>query len=150
VFGQLLENPTAKHPRELQDDSARRFPGQVDSSNLKLLKPWPLMTGDAVVLIGVASYSLLDLELLDRVNQSFSRWRDRFTIYTFDIATYNNFDDLKSFLFSGPFWLSCPDPRQWPPVQQTPIALVLKAHKAIEFTQGVGLCQRLLEDMGVL
>jgi len=150
VFRELLDNPSAKHPRELQEDSVKKFPNEVASSNLKLLQPGSVVTDEAVILIGVASYSVFDLQLLDKVDQSAPLWSHRFKIYVFDIATFNTFDDLRSCLFGARFWLTWPDHKHWPPIQQTPIVLVLKAHDAFEFRQGVGPCQRLLADLGVL
>ncbi len=150
MFRELLDNPSARHPRELQADSAKNFPNKVASSKLKLLQPGRPITEDAVILIGVASYSVLDLELLDRLDQSALRWSDQFSIYVFDIANLKSIEDLHFYLFSVPFWFTWPEYRQWLPVQQTPIVLVLKAHEAIEFRQGVGPCQRLLEDLNVL
>ncbi len=150
VFRELLDNPSAKHPRELQEDSVTKFPNEVASSNLKLLQPGSVVTDDAVILIGVASYSVFDLQLLDKVDQSAHLWSHRFKIYVFDIATFDTVDDLQSCLFGARFWLTCPDHRNWPPIRQTPIVLVLKAHDAIEFRQGVEPCQRLLAELGVL
>ncbi len=78
MFRELLDNPSARHPRELQADSAKNFPNKVASSKLKLLQPGRPITEDAVILIGVGSYSVLDLELLDRLDQSALRWSDQF------------------------------------------------------------------------
>jgi hypothetical protein len=150
VFRELLDNPSARHPRKLQADSAKNFPTKVASSKLKLLQLGHPIPEDAVILIGVASYSVLDLELLDSLDQSTLRWSDQFSIYVFDIANLKSIEDLQLYLFIVPFWFTRPEYRQWLPVKQTPIILVLKAHEAIEFTQGVGPCQRLLEDLNVL
>jgi hypothetical protein len=150
VFRDLLDNPSARHPRELQDDSAKKFPSTVAGSNLKLLHPGHAITDDAVILIGVASYSVLDLELLDRVDQGVSRRSPRFKIYVFDMAAFSTFEDLEVGLHSAGLSFIWPHHKQWPPVRQTPIVLVSMAHQAIEFRQGVGPCQRLLEDLGVL
>jgi hypothetical protein len=150
VFRELLDNPSARHPRELQADSATKFPEMVASSKLKLLKPLSPITEDAVLLIGVASYSVLDLELLDRLAQNAHQWSDQFSIYVTDLATVHSIEDLQLYFFTPPFWFSRPECSEWPPVKQTPIVVVLKADAVVEFRQGVGPCQRLLEDLNVL
>jgi hypothetical protein len=143
-------NPLAKHPRDLQDDSQKDFPNKVAGSNLKLFEPGRPIVDDAAILIGVASYSGLDLELLDKVDQSVPQWSDRFKIYVFDIASFNSLEDLQACLFGDRFWHLSPEPKRWPPVRQTPIVLVSMAHQAIEFRQGVGPCEQLLADLNVL
>jgi hypothetical protein len=122
----------------------------VASSTLKLLQPGRPISEDGVILIGVASYAVLDLELLDRLDQSTLRWSGQFSIYVFDIANLRSIDDLQFYLMSVPSWFSPPGFKQWLEIKQRPIVLVSKAHEAIEFRQGVGPCQRLLEDLNVL
>jgi hypothetical protein len=150
MFRELLDNPSARHPRELQSDSAKHFPYKVSSSKLELLQPSRLITDDAVILIGVASYSALDLELLDILDQSAPLWSNRFRIYVFDITACTSFADLEARLFGPPNSFARPIHRQSLTINQTPIALAVKANETIEFRQGVGPCRRLLEDLNVI
>jgi hypothetical protein len=100
----------------------------VASSTLKLLQPGRPISEDGVILIGVASYAVLDLELLDRLDQSTLRWSGQFSIYVFDIANLRSIEALQFYLLSVPLWSSPPGYKQWLGVKQTPIVLVLKAH----------------------
>jgi len=151
VFRELLDNPSARHPRELQSDSAKVFSDAVASSKLRMIsQPCPIRD-DAFIVIGVASYSILDLDLLDGLNRSFDLWHADYNVYVFDVLRCKSRLELDHFLRDiAPGWFSDHAAPELVSLQQTPIVLIFKRDHAVTVSQGVGPTRRMLEDLHLL
>ena len=101
MFRELLNNPKCIEPGQLQKDARARFPILVQTSHLReRLKDKPLSnasTGQKVIL-GVATYSRDELELLDNLEQSHLDWESSTEISVFDITECKNSCDLRKYL----------------------------------------------------
>lgn len=100
TFSELLNSSSDPAPGQQQQRAAEQFPSLVQSSHMKLWQPGrdlPL-NGAEVVWIGVASYSVLDLELLDAIEAKLTREGQNETIYLFDLSAFPDFKDFEKVL----------------------------------------------------
>jgi hypothetical protein len=87
MFRELLENPNRIEPGPLQAAARKRFPGVVRRSHLDYfcMSQHPPYSGK-YILIGVASYSPDELQLLDAVDAAYPAWRGTAKVAVFDLT----------------------------------------------------------------
>lgn len=101
MFAQLLDNPGGRHSGTVQSEAAARFPEVVAGSPLRLRNPQDAMAVANVIILGVASYSRDELKLLDQLVANADRWKDRLTIYVFDVTARRSLKDFDQCLRNG-------------------------------------------------
>jgi hypothetical protein len=152
MFTELLNNPQGRvRPPELQATAARDFSSLVNKSNLKLASENFPIGDESFALIGVASYSPLELEMLDEVDSRFDQWKSSGCVYVFDIASFKRHADLQEFLatacLDSDYGAACSLPQQF---EQTPILVLVKSRKLIAFQQGLECTRNVLKTWGAL
>jgi len=91
MFHELLDNPNKIEPGKLQADARKDFPGAVRGSHLKLFRKGHCLPHPGkYVLIGVATYSPEELELLDQVNAAHTDWPSSGTVAVFNLLECQN------------------------------------------------------------
>lgn len=66
-FAALLDNPSGRLPADVQAEAEREFTHRIRSSQFRLRDPAEPVPNGTYVVIGVATYSPLELGLLDEV-----------------------------------------------------------------------------------
>jgi len=97
-FAGLLSPSGDLAPGELQQLAFEQFPTLVESSHMKMWlrgEDLPKSSTVDVLLIGIASYSLFDLELLDALKDQVPRTHCE--IYIFDVAAIVDSKDFEEF-----------------------------------------------------
>jgi len=146
MFAKLLENPRGQVlPPTLQSEAAKNFANLVAKSHLKLRKPCATIREDSFVIIGAASYSPLELELLDEINDRFDQWKFRGNVYVFDIATCQGLQDLDAYFRHFPSMPILPRP-----IEQTPILAIFQSGQVVDFQQGLENTRNSLTAWGAL
>ena len=89
-------------PGEEQREAQRRFPGLVETSRLHLWKP-----GDSIqkrgkrLLIGAATYSLIEMYILDALNELLER-EPSLKIDVFDLSACGSREEIASYIPNAP------------------------------------------------
>jgi len=99
-FRELLEPIDGFSPGKLQEQASKRFPNVVESSHMEIWRPndSQFEPHDQDVLIGVATYSLEDLKLLDEIEQRLSVHSAPERISVFDISAFTEMEDFERLL----------------------------------------------------
>lgn len=98
-FAELLKSDLHLSPSQQQQLASELFPSVVENSHMQLWRPGEgLPSGGTEIWIGVASYSIPDLEMLDDIEAKLSRQNaEDETIHLFDVSAFpefRNFEDL--------------------------------------------------------
>lgn len=99
-FRELLL-PTARlSPGQLQEQASKEFPNVVENSHMEIWEPSgsPFKPHDQNVLIGVAIYSLEDLQLLDEIEQRLRFHSVHEKISVFDVSAFSEMADFERYL----------------------------------------------------
>lgn len=99
-FRELLAPIDGFSPGQLQEQASKRFPNVVEYSHVEiwLLNDSPFEPHDQDVLIGVATYSLEDLKLLDEIAQRLRVHSAPERISVFDISAFTEMGDFERLL----------------------------------------------------
>ena len=99
-FSELLEPIAGFTPGQLQEQASKRFPNIVDESHMEIWRPndGPFEPHDQDVLIGVATYSIEDLKLLDEIEQRLRVHSAPERISVFDISAFTEMRDFERLL----------------------------------------------------
>jgi hypothetical protein len=96
----LLEANANLTPAQQQQRAAEQFSAVVAKSHMEMLPPEEVLPAQgAKILIGVASYSIPDLEMLDAIEARLSREPiDDETIHLFDVSALPDSRDFEKYL----------------------------------------------------
>jgi hypothetical protein len=99
-FRELLAPIAGFTPGELQEQASKRFPNVVDESHMEIWRPTdsPFEPHDQDVLIGVATYSLEDLKLLDEIEERLRNRSVLENISVFDVSAFSEMGDFERHL----------------------------------------------------
>jgi hypothetical protein len=100
LFSELLAPIAGFTPGQLQEQASKRFPNIVDESHMEFWRPndSPFEPHDQDVLIGVATYSLEDLKLLDEIEEQLRNCSVPENISVFDISAITEMGDFERHL----------------------------------------------------
>lgn len=99
TFRQLLNLNPRLPPGQQQQRAVEEFPSVVRQSHMELWQPGQdLINGDHGVWIAIATYSVLDLELLDALEAKLSCEEQKQSIYVFDVFAFPEFGDFEKYL----------------------------------------------------
>jgi hypothetical protein len=139
MFHELLENPTGREPGPLQANARQLFTSVLERSHLKPRLPGaPVPDEGEYVILGVASYSPDELQLLDEVEAVHHQWAASSKVAVFDLTTCKGMTDMKGYL---------------PPlsvVAQSPVVALWDRGKLIASTTGLHMTRELLRNRGLL
>lgn len=138
MFAELLSDQCNRSPAELQDDAASSFSAYVAKSNLRERRPSEPISKRKHVILGVASYSPQELELLDEIDANHARWKHAYTVYVFDVSGCQSMSDLERYL---------PGSQN---VDQTPIVGVWPGNGRARLSTGLRATHDLLESFNLL
>jgi hypothetical protein len=99
-FRELLVPIAGFSPGQLQAQASKLFPNVVEDSQMEIWRPddSPFEPHDQNVLIGVATYSLEDLKLLDEIEQRLRVRSVPEKISVFDISAFTEMGDFERHL----------------------------------------------------
>jgi hypothetical protein len=98
MFHELLDDPIPIEPGILQAQARREFESVVSRSHFrKRVANEPIPTGN-VLVFGAASYSRLELAMLDEIENAHQKWEDSWSIYVFDVAVCRSPAELQGYL----------------------------------------------------
>lgn len=139
MFHELLENANRIEPGPLQASARRQFPGLVRSSHFEKRTPGASIPATGrYVIIGIASYSREELQLLDEVNAAFHRWGPTATTAVFDLMECTDAREVRE----------CAPP--FVHVSQTPLVAVWDDGMLVEAQAGLCKAREALKNAGVL
>lgn len=99
TFADLLTAQAPFDPADLQFRAQQSFPSRVSQSHLSMRMPCTSIPNTGVVVvIGVASYSPMELHLLDEVNLAFTKWPNEVQIAVFDVLECQTMADFEKYL----------------------------------------------------
>lgn len=103
MFHELLANPKHIEPGILQSDARKAFPGVVAASHLQVRKRAVNVPASGIfAIIGVATYSPKDLQLLDDVETGHPHWENRLRVAVFDVADCKDAAEVGQLLWEVP------------------------------------------------
>lgn len=109
LFKELLDNPDRITAGELQASAQGRFPEMVQNSSLSLRRIGDEMAADKIVaIIGIATWSPLELQLLDEINDSYPMWSGSREVFVFDLAACKDYADAVAHLSHPPNSIATP------------------------------------------
>ena len=138
MFAELLENPARREPTDLQSEARCKFASYVTRSHLVGRQASAPIPFGGYIVIGVASYSPLELALLDEVNRKFADWQHGFKIATFDLAACKTASELSQYLPG------------LAPVARSPIVAVWQDKQLVHECQGLHEARQLLKVRSVI
>lgn len=99
-FVDLLELNSNLPPSEQQQRASEQFPSVVENTHMEIFRPGEeLPTSGAHIWIGVASYSIPDLVMLDTIEAKLSREPcGNDTIHLFDVSAFTDSRDFEKYL----------------------------------------------------
>ena len=99
-FADLLELNANLLPGQQQQRAAQEFPSVVQNSHMEIWRPEEeLPARGAHIWIGIASYSIPDLEMLDAIEAKLSREpTQNETIHLFDLSSLTDIGDFEKYL----------------------------------------------------
>jgi hypothetical protein len=138
MFAELLENPARREPADLQSEARCKFASYVTRSQLLGRQASAPIPFGSYIVIGIASYSPLELALLDEVNGKFADWQHRFKIATFDMAACQTVSEVMLYLPG------------LGPVARTPIVALWQDKQLVQESQGLHETRELLKVLTVI
>ncbi len=137
-FSSLLVYSSCHSPGEVQREAQKAFQERVRSSRLSLRTPSaPIPSTTRYVVIGVASYSVPDLGLLDVVESSAQAF-DRASIAVFDATQCSSMDDFDRYI---------PGIGE---VFQTPVVGVFVGGGLVDKATGLSQSETILKRLGLM
>lgn len=135
TFADLLAAKPPFDPADLQSRAQQQFPSLVSQSHLQPRKPCgPIPSAGIQVVIGVASYSPQELELLDDVNSAYNNWRGKVQITVFDVLECQAMSNFEKYLPGAGLVAQSPVVAVWEggnlAAQQTGLRMVREVLKA--------------------
>lgn len=98
-FSRLLDNPTPGPPEDVQVKARKEFSDYVDRSRFRKREPGAPIDNGTLLVLGVASYSLRDLHLLDEIHKHFpGESKSEIQIEVFDVLECHAQADFAKFL----------------------------------------------------
>src|SRR6266851_3317599 len=99
MFHEILDNPNHREPGLLQSEARRLFPTIVTKSHLEKRAPGdPVPSRGQYVIIGVATYSRDDLQLLDDVEAAHPKWGQTSRVVVFDLMDCKDMEDVRRYV----------------------------------------------------
>ena len=98
MFSSLLKYQKGKPPADAQKKAQDQFPKKVSQSKLKLRKPGqPLPSTGRLFIIGIATFSAPELELLDQLEDYLER-TETIDVEVFDVLACKQTSDFAKFI----------------------------------------------------
>jgi hypothetical protein len=146
MFHELLDNPNRIEAGRLQAAARKQFPDVVQRSHLELFKAGQHSPySGKYALIGIASYSPRELQLLDAVDAAYPDWRDIAKVAVFDLMECKDPRDvLEHYLL---YQLTSPSIRFVP---QSPIVGIWDGAVLLALETGLYDTQKLLRNERLL
>ena len=138
AFASLLANPGADSPAIVQKNAERRFGQQVSRSGLHRREPSEPVPAGLYVVIGIATYSPLELALLDDLDFRSPSWANGLRIDVFSVLECQSIDEVRKYL-----------PGITQELRQTPIVGVWNDRELTACAIGLRESQDLLGRVGV-
>ncbi|HET6882472.1 MAG TPA: hypothetical protein VFI31_20060 [Pirellulales bacterium] len=99
TFADLLTAKPPFDPADLQFRAQQSFPSRVSQSHLLMRKPCsPIPNTGIFVVIGAASYSPMELQLLDDVDAAHLNWHNQAQVAVFDVLDCQTTADFEKYL----------------------------------------------------
>jgi hypothetical protein len=98
-FSALLDTNRELSPAQQQQQALEKFPSVVDQSHMENWRPGEsLPTKGKQILIGVATYSVADLQFLDALEAKLAAEGTQYeTTYLFNLAAFPEFRDFETY-----------------------------------------------------
>jgi hypothetical protein len=140
-FAALLTHQSGRSVGEIQVDAGRKLGPLLATVGIPLREPnQPLLTHGRQLVLGVASFSTHDLQLLDEIAQA---WDQSSTagarLAVFDLQQCRDQEDVARFL-----------PGEFGPVWNTPVLGVWDDGALTQRIDGVAECRQMLQREGLL
>ena len=139
IFAELLANPDVNSPATVQRNAERSFRRQISRSGLHRRDPSEQIPPGVYVVIGIATYSPLELAMLDEIDSHSPSWPNGLRIDVFSVLECKSMEDLQQYL---------PGIKQ--DVYQTPIVGVWTDKKLSACTTGLAESRDLLRQVDVV
>jgi hypothetical protein len=99
MFAELLVNPLGRQPADVQAEAAGDFARRVRQSRLHLRCPDEPIPAGTFLILGAASYSPEELQLLDDIDAMHQKWAaDIARIDVFNLLDCHSQQDFRRFL----------------------------------------------------
>jgi hypothetical protein len=139
MFHELLENAGRLEPGPLQLVARQQFASIVKRSHLEpRVVGGPISCDGKYVVIGIASYSPHDLQLLDEVDGAYALWKDVAKVAVFDLVECRDMSEVQRFL---------QNPVE---IRQTPVVEIWEGGRLITFQTGLPKTHKVLQNAGLL
>ena len=139
IFAELLASTPSVEPRDLQSRAKQSFPVRVGQSHMLMRQPsTPIPGTGTFVVIGVASYSPMELQLLDEVDVAHKDWQSKAQIAVFDVLDCQTMADFEKYLPSVGS------------VMQSPVAAIWIDGKLVAKQTGLRMVREALKDRQIL
>ncbi|HLN32455.1 MAG TPA: hypothetical protein VK395_32305 [Gemmataceae bacterium] len=139
MFHELLDNPKGNEPGPLQSNAHRLFPSVVKKSHFERRLPSdPVPSDGKYIILGIATYSPEELQLLDDVEAAHQHWDKASKVVVFDVMECRDMNDMRGYV---------------PPlgvVVQTPVVAFWDGGKLVESQTGLRMTRELLQNRGLL
>lgn len=139
AFASLLANPGTDSPTVIQYNAERRFGQQVSQSGLHRREPAAPVPSGLYVVIGIATYSPLELAMLDDLDFRSPSWANGLRIEVFSVLECQSIGDVRRYL-----------PGIMQELRQTPIVGVWNDRELTACATGLRESQDLLARIGAL
>lgn len=136
-FAELLANPANRSAADIQSDAEREFSNRVSGSRLVARKANGISPSGRSVILGVASYSPNELQMLDEMDASDGI--ARFDVQVFDVMNCRSHDDFGRFIPDAP-----------KRVEQSPVVGVYEDGQLVRFETGLHCVRETLNRLGLL
>jgi hypothetical protein len=103
-FADLVANPEGRWPAEVQSEAEREFSHRVKQSHFGLRQRGVEAPAGLYVVIGVATYSQPEMDLLDELEASHATWRRHgVKVDVFNVLNCKSHQDFQDYLpgFTG-------------------------------------------------
>jgi hypothetical protein len=138
MFTELLDNTKPPiEPGPLQTRARKQFPSVVRKSHLKLYLPGSQVPSSRkYALIGIATYSSLELQLLDELEATYPQLSGEVAV--FDLMGCSNLCDIRDHL------------PMFAVVRQTPVVAIWDKGRLIASQTGLRMTREALQSAGFL
>jgi hypothetical protein len=139
MFKELLDNPSRIEPGPLQKTARQQFPAVVGKSHLKQhTSGSDVPTSGKYTIIGIATYSPLELQLLDDLDATYPQWGSTGMVAVFDLMECSDLGDARKHL---PIFAT---------VKQTPVVAIWDDGRLIASQTGLRMTREALQGAGFL